>query len=223
MPVKRSKKLAILERRRDVADLYLQGWTQMEIAARLGVAQATISEDLSEVRRQWRESAMHDFELARQMELRKLDRLEREAWAAWERSQKPAQSAVISGAAGLEQTRKSVKHQHGDPRFLDLVSKCIGHRRALLGLDIPIPTSASEADPDANLPLEQRQQRVVAIFAALRQREGTAAIGTEPGGGQPGDVRRGHDPGEVEAGPAPDPPRSSLRPSSRPRPGGSTA
>jgi len=31
-----------------------------------------------------------------------------------------------------------MKNQHGDPRFLDQVNKCITHRRALLGLDSPL-------------------------------------------------------------------------------------
>jgi len=97
MVVTRSKQLAILKRRRTVADLYLQGWTQIAIAEELGVAQPTISDDLKRIRAQWRESGVRDFDEARQLELMKLDRIEREAWSAWERSQKPAQSAVVTG------------------------------------------------------------------------------------------------------------------------------
>src|SRR5712671_208116 len=110
MIVPPSKKLAILERRKQVADLYLQGWTQIAIAERLGVKQPTICEDLQGIRKQWRESAVRDFDLAREMELLKCDRVEREAWAAWERSQKPAQSAVVTGeGSGRERTTKSLK------------------------------------------------------------------------------------------------------------------
>lgn len=89
------KKLAIEKRRQQVADLYLQGWSQAAIAQSLQVTQYTISEDLKHVRELWRNSAIRDFELARQMELLKLERIEHEAWAAWERSQKPSQSADI--------------------------------------------------------------------------------------------------------------------------------
>jgi DNA-binding NarL/FixJ family response regulator len=57
MVVKRSKQLAILKRRRDVAELYLQGWTQTAIAEEMGVAQPTISDDVKHIRAQWRSRA----------------------------------------------------------------------------------------------------------------------------------------------------------------------
>src|SRR5260221_7975920 len=117
MIVPPSKKLAILERRKQVADLYLQGWTQIAIAERLGVKQPTICEDLQWIRKQWRESAVRDFDSAREMELLKCDRIQREAREAWERSKKPVQSAVVSDdARGKHRTQKRLKHQHGDPR-----------------------------------------------------------------------------------------------------------
>ena len=87
MPQRRSKNTAVAERRQKVADLYLQGWTQARIGEHFGLNQKTISNDLTRIRQEWRESAIRDFDEAREIELRKLDRIEREAWAAWERSQ----------------------------------------------------------------------------------------------------------------------------------------
>jgi len=97
MVVKNSKQLTILKRRRTVADLCPQGWNQTAIAEELGVAQPTICDDLRRVRAEWRESGVRDFDEARQLELMKLDRIEREAWSAWDQSKKPAQSAVVTG------------------------------------------------------------------------------------------------------------------------------
>ena len=68
----------------------------------------------------------------------RIDRVEREAWAAWERSQQPVQSAVVTGEDITKRTKKSVQQKYGDPRFLDIVHKCIAQRRAMLGLDITI-------------------------------------------------------------------------------------
>src|SRR4051812_17839279 len=111
MIVPPGKKLAMLERRKQVAELYVQSYTQMEIAERVGVKQPTVCQDLQWVRKQWRESAVRDFDSARELELLKCDRIERESWEAWDRSKKPLQSAVVSGeAGGKERTRKSVKH-----------------------------------------------------------------------------------------------------------------
>ncbi len=114
----------------------MQNISQTAIAEQLGVAQSTICEDLRAIEKEWRESTIRDFELSRRIELRKLERIEREAWYGWDRSQKPAQSADIPGD-DLQPSRKRVKNQYGDPRFLDQIHKCIAGRRALLGLDAP--------------------------------------------------------------------------------------
>ena len=154
MPPSRHKVLAILERRKEVADLYVQGWKQVAIAARTGVAQPTICDDLKQIRIQWRESAIRDFDEARDLELQKIDRIEREAW-----SQKPTQSVVVSGDGAGQQNRKSMKNQIGDPRFLDTVQKCIAQRRALLGLDVPAQVVVHTNDA-RRMTVEERQVRL---------------------------------------------------------------
>ena len=135
MPPRRIKPAALLLRRHQVADLYLQSWTQAQIADHLGVSQTTICDDLKQVRKQWRESAVRRLRPGAEEELLKLERIEREAWAAWERSKKPSQAATTSGEPGDQKTRRQMKDRYGDPRFLEQVNKCIASRRALLGLD----------------------------------------------------------------------------------------
>ena len=143
------KENALLARRRaTVADLYIQGWRQVDISSHLGVAQATISTDLKTIQTQWRESAIRDFDILRERELQKLDRLEREAWDAWERSKKPSQSAVMTTDGHDQRTQKTVKDQVGDPRFLEQVHKCIASRRALMGLDAPTRIAPTSPDGD---------------------------------------------------------------------------
>jgi hypothetical protein len=151
MPTARSKPVELSHRRQLVADRYVQGWTQTAIAQEMGVSQATICADLHAVQRHWRESAIRDFDAARELELQKLDRIEREAWDAWERSKQPAQSArVRSNGSGSERTEKTVRQRIGDPRFLDQIHKCIASRRALLGLDAP--TRIAPVMPDGQTP-----------------------------------------------------------------------
>jgi DNA-binding NarL/FixJ family response regulator len=83
MPIKPNTKVGIAKRRQRVADLYIQGWTQVAIAGELRVAQSTVSSDLKRIQQAWRESSIRDFDLARELELQKLIRIEREAWSAW--------------------------------------------------------------------------------------------------------------------------------------------
>jgi hypothetical protein len=137
MPVSRTKQLEILQRRQQVSEYYLQGWTQSQVAVQFGVDQTTISDDLHKIRAEWRTSAVRDFDESRELELQKIDRIEREAWAAWERSKQPSQAATTTDGDHQRKTRRHVRNQHGDPRFLEQVNKCIASRRALLGLDAP--------------------------------------------------------------------------------------
>jgi hypothetical protein len=199
MPVARKHKVAIVQRRYKVADLYLQAWTQMAIAEHLGCAQTTVSSDLRWVQAQWRTSAVRDFDLAREVELQKIDRVERESWAAWERSQKPAQSAHINDEANQRRTRRHVRNQYGDPRFLEQVNKCIAMRSALLGL---YRTPLAETDADG-YSVPERAARVVTIITALRDRERDAPAGAGPGGDEPRLLCADSVGRTVDAGPAP--------------------
>jgi hypothetical protein len=149
VPAKNSKRFEVLRRRRQIAELYVQRHTQAMIADKLGISQATVSADIKRIRREWRVSTLRDFDTACELELRQLDRVEREAWELFERSQKPAQSAVIGDGNGAP-TRKSVKNRDGDIRALDVILKCGAARRALLGLDAP--TRIAPVMPDGQEP-----------------------------------------------------------------------
>ena len=140
-----TQQLVILHRQQQVTELRLRGWSQQAIADHLGVAQKTISLDLKGIRRRWQKAVLEDFAQAQAEELQKIEQLEREAWTAWESSQKPAQSAVVVGD-DKKKSRKTVKNQHGNPRFLQVVHDCIRSRRAILGLDAPRKLAATDAE-----------------------------------------------------------------------------
>ena len=180
------RRLEIVRRRQQVAELYVQGWSQSAIAERVGISQATVCDDLKCIRADWRQSAVRDFDQARDKELAKLDRIEREAWAAWERSQKPQQSAVIQGDGAQQPTRKTLKNQNGDPRYLELAMKCIAARRAILGLDAPqkLEHTGAEGKPIA-VTVESPNERAARIQAALleeaRRRGMVIEVGDDSG------------------------------------------
>jgi hypothetical protein len=168
----RTRKLAIAQRRQQVAKLYLQGKGQTEIAQELNLTQATISRDLEHVRTAWRESSIRDFDAQRDLEIARLNAIETEAWAAWERSQQPAQTAVVSGAAGSQTAKRTLRHQCGNPRFLELALRCNEERRKLLGLDAPLKIAPTMPD-GRPLTIEQRRTH---IFAIMREQLGAEAI-----------------------------------------------
>lgn len=148
MPVEVSRKQAVAVRRQQVAELFLQSRTQTEIARELGVAQSTVSADLKALHERWRATALRDFDAARAVELKKLQRIEREAWQAWQRSQEPLETTKVTQVGEDRRAEKSVRHQHGDPRYLEIVHRCIMSRRALMGLDAPTRVAPTSPDGD---------------------------------------------------------------------------
>lgn len=160
-----------------VAEKYLMQWTQQEIADHLGVTQQQVSYDLKAIQKAWRESALVDMNEAKQRELERVDRLEREYWQAWEASQEDAET-ITKKAKGDGQEDKEVtlqkKGQAGDPRFLAGIQWCIERRCKLLGVDAPNKTQLS-GDKDNpividNITDEERASRITAILDKARDR-----------------------------------------------------
>jgi predicted transcriptional regulator len=127
------------ERRMIVAEAYLCGITQMQIAEKLGVTQATISNDLKALRKAWQKSALVDIDQMKEQELAKIDRLESEYWQAWEASKGVKRIKTGEKRAGQE-GRASVREEDrtGDPRYLRGVMDCIDKRCKILGIEAPI-------------------------------------------------------------------------------------
>lgn len=128
--------------RRRIADLYLQGWIQVDIAAEVGMSQSTVSRDIKALHGAWLASALLDFNEAKARELAKIDRLEREYWDAWQRSKLDAETETVKGKGTgdtPEHKEKTMqrKGQTGDASFLKGVQWCIEQRCKILGVEAP--------------------------------------------------------------------------------------
>src|SRR5260370_35332470 len=86
----------LYERRREVANYAIKGWTQAAIARQMHIPEATVSRDLAAMREFWREFPVYDFDSARLEQLQTVDLVQAEARAAWPRSQERQQSAWLS-------------------------------------------------------------------------------------------------------------------------------
>lgn len=104
------KREELATRRRKVAELRLQHWTETEIAEALGVSQPTISRDLAHIRDEWREERVRSYDDWVAEELAKL--------AALERTLLP--EAILEGGQAV-----------------DRVLSVMDRRARLLGLDKP--------------------------------------------------------------------------------------
>lgn len=126
----------------ETARRYLRGEGQAEIARTLGVTQQTVSNDLKELQRRWREAALADIGDWKAEQLARIDALEREYWEAWERSKQPVRvqtTRLVTGEAG-SRSEGGMREEEvvGDPRFLSGVQWCISERIRVLGLAAPV-------------------------------------------------------------------------------------
>src|SRR6478752_3891138 len=135
--MKRPVSPQLAARRREVANLAHKGWTQAVIASHLKIPQGTVSRDLAAMREFWRDFPVYDFEKVRFEQLQKIDLIEAEAWAAWQRSQQKRHYAAITRGKTGEQTRTSLQDQNGDPRYLREVARCVTQRYEMIGVQPP--------------------------------------------------------------------------------------
>lgn len=165
------------QRRARVAELYVRGYRQSEIARELGVSQPTIHRDIKAVRAEWLTSSVRDFNEAKEEELKKLDALEQEAWDAWRRSQTERTRTVTektegdsSGRIKAQQTKET---GYGDPRFLTVVQSCIDKRCKILGVEAPTRIDAKTEHTGVGFDEIVKMARDVARGQAI---EGESAI-----------------------------------------------
>src|SRR5260221_12040455 len=135
--MKRQTSQKLGTRRREAAKLALKGWTQAAIANHLKIPQGTVSRNLAAMREFWREYPVYDFEKVRFEQLQKIDLVETEAWAAWQRSQQQRHSAALTRGKTGEQTRTSLHDQYGDPRYLREIARCVTQRYEMIGVQPP--------------------------------------------------------------------------------------
>ena len=86
----------------------------------------------------------------------KVDRLEREYWAAWEASKEERQTTTTEQTADAEAERLKAdirkKERTGDPRYLAGVERCIAKRCGILGLNAP--HKVAPTTPDGERPYQ---------------------------------------------------------------------
>jgi biotin operon repressor len=127
-------------KKNELAKLYATGqWSMRKLAKHIGVSLSVVWRHVEELRQKWREDRNEQIDTIKQRELAKVDLLEEEALAAWERSQDD-EVKVETEFADKKTGKKSKETrvgQAGDPRFLQQIERCIKSRREILGLDAP--------------------------------------------------------------------------------------
>ena len=162
-----------------VSDLYLTGKTQAYIGTQIGCSQSQVSAYLRKLYKRWETAASANIDKLKARELARLDKVEVEAWAAWERSQADAETETTSTFDGKITTTLKREGQVGDPRFLDVVNRCIAQRCKIIGVEAPqkiAPTDPTGTKEYESLTDAERAARLAAIFDAARARRDGQAV-----------------------------------------------
>lgn len=145
-----------------VSEYYLKGWTQTKIADEIGVTQAIISKTLQICREEWKKIAAMNIDEHKAQELARIDALEQEYWAGWEKSKQDAEkrsSKMIGQEVDdgdgdeaispkrLERT-VTIENKSGDTKYLDGVQWCINKRCEILGINAPMKIARTNPEGD---------------------------------------------------------------------------
>src|SRR5579872_5338636 len=144
---------------RIIAERYLRGERQADIAVTLGISRQQVGYDMKVIREQWVKESLLDFNAAKARELAKVDRLELEAWRAWEcaelretesnETRKRRDRGKHSASESAEARKQIIRLKARDPRYLQIVGDCIDRRRKILGIDAPTKIAPTNPAGDA--------------------------------------------------------------------------
>lgn len=156
--------------REKIARLRLMHWTVPRIAAELGLCERTIQRDLRKIEADWKLQAAEKIATVKARDLARLDLLEEEALAEWERSKADYtkrivedRPAAVKGGGGRF-AKLETGAQTGDPRYLTALLGIMERRARLIGADAPAKVAAT--NPDGTSLDKEHQDAVTAAFLA---------------------------------------------------------
>ncbi len=146
-----SRLKALLQRREQVAELFLSGRTMRQIAQELGIALGTVHNDMQVIEKQWMKRTNDSYNRYVSRIISKLDLIEKQAYEAFEESQGETVVATNRGRS-KSGSREFIKQEvrkvsPGDPRYLEVIAKCIDHRIRVLGLNSKTKCTGTEHLP----------------------------------------------------------------------------
>ena len=166
------------------------------------ITQAVISRDIKEIKKRWAESEISNIDERIVQELTKIDLVEREAYLAWEKSKGSkftiSEKKVIATAdnkqtvvtdkgelvveptnetqIGLAERTTKQEETVGDPRWLDIINKCIDRRIRLLGLDAPKKIIIEDETEEQQAEIQSRKAQI--LFGLLQPPDTSTAGST---------------------------------------------
>lgn len=157
-----------------IAEMYLGGALQTEIAQKLGITQARVSQELRVIQKEWEKRYAGTIHELKMRELAKIDSLELMYLEQFQKSMKMAR-VTREEKQGTKESyvkERTEESQLGDPRYLQGIQWCIEQRCKLLGLNAPVkvaptdPTGEREYGDFTDKELARRLLAVITVGKA---------------------------------------------------------
>src|SRR5262245_22444958 len=99
-----------------IAGMALEGMSQYDIGAKMGLSQSQICQDLKEIYSRWRTTDKIELQVQKHQELARVEHLERTAWAAWRRSCLPEESQLQEKTTSENDEGRGGKRRNNGPK-----------------------------------------------------------------------------------------------------------
>lgn len=166
MSSRRTEEVRIEQLRLRISELLLLGYSERAISKMVGKSASAIHHHVRALLRQWRQAQSVNVSKWRARQLARIEGIESEAWAAWEKSKvKTTTTQRAKGRAlrprrgrklkpdpasfiDVSQTTRVVEYA-GDAVYLERVCRCVELRARMLGLyDSGAPEPSREPQPE---------------------------------------------------------------------------
>jgi DNA-binding CsgD family transcriptional regulator len=166
-----------------VLEQILEGRTQHEIAATLGISQPAVSKIARRIEERLLDDLAYKIERQRARQTLRLEFLYREAIHAWHASKQESlrrRQRKSDGGAGEAATIAEIvsEDRHGDPRYLEEARKALADLRTVWGINAPERMSIEASSPYTSMS-EEALEATLVRQSRLLQKAATPVVETE--------------------------------------------
>jgi hypothetical protein len=126
-----------------ISQLYLAGESQYAIGKKLNLSQSQVSSELAIVRENWVKQTSMDLDTVKAEQLVKIDKIEQEMWACWEKSKRTKKLSTKFGKMNRENNPAGIpqinsfnvveEEELGDMKYMDMIMRCVTERLKITG------------------------------------------------------------------------------------------
>jgi transcriptional regulator with XRE-family HTH domain len=173
------------ERERDLdrtADMYLQCYTQQQIADKIGVSRQQIAADIKELERRWQKSAVEKIAKRKARQLAKVTKLENLAWRMLEKTNGELYEVMKEEGsregASFDRINKKISESAADPRWAKILLDCWVREGKITGSDAPDKLALTDTSgKDVVLDPAACAAQAVAMLREMRERKALKEAG----------------------------------------------